>query len=64
MFVSTFYYVLYIFTSMVLLYYLWCLALGHTVLGFWTGLDKDYDFGHGYGFACICILVIVETIII
>ena len=39
--------------SMVLLYDLWCLALGHTVLGFWTGLDKDYDFGHGYGFACI-----------
>ena len=49
---------------MVFLYYLWCLALGHTVSSFWTGLDKDYDFGHGYGFACICILVIVETIII
>ena len=38
---------------MVLLYDLWCLALGHTILGFWTGLDKDYDFGHGYCFACI-----------
>ena len=48
---------------MVLLYDLWYLALGHTVLGFWTGLDKDYDFGHGYGFTCIGVLVIVETII-
>ena len=43
---------------------IYVLALGHTVLGFWTGLDKYYDFGHGYGFACIWILVIVETIII
>ena len=54
--------------SMVLLYDLWCLALGHTVLGFWTGLDKDrnilnnvFSLLNTYIYAYTCFLYIYKN---